>query len=101
MGRGVGAWLGVWAGFPWRFPWPEVSGLFERLFSHQMGSMKPSRECFDDAVRTIGCEPGEIVFLDDSQTNVDAARDRGLRAFRVTSPHEARGIIAEFEAGGQ
>ena len=82
-----------------------VSGLFAHfdhvLFSHQMGSMKPSRECFDDAVRTIGCEPGEIVFLDDSQTNVDAARDCGLRAFRVTCPHEARGIIAQLEAGGR
>jgi hypothetical protein len=82
-------------------PYPVFERFDHVLFSHQMGSMKPSRECFDDAVRTIGCEPGEIVFLDDSQTNVDAARDRGLRAFRVTSPHEARGIIAEFEAGGQ
>ncbi|MEW6078819.1 MAG: HAD family phosphatase [Thermodesulfobacteriota bacterium] len=61
-----------------------VLDFFDHTFaSFQMGLVKPDAEAFAYVVEKLGVPAGSIVFLDDSQPNVEAALDCGLRAFRV------------------
>ena len=58
-----------------------IGGLYEDMFiSSEMKMMKPSREFYLEAVRRIGLPPEEIVFIDDSLVNVQAARAVGIDA---------------------
>ena len=75
---------------------------FDRHFaSHITGKIKPDRDAFQHVVDSVGCEPEQILFLDDNRLNVDAARQVGIRAVRVKGPAEAEralrqaGILAD------
>ena len=57
----------------------------DQFISSEMKLLKPSREIYDEAVRRIGLPAGEILFIDDNEANVLAARDAGLQA-RVYVP---------------
>ena len=48
--------------------------------SCEMKMLKPSREIYAEMVRRVGLPAGEILFIDDSQNNVDAARAVGIQA---------------------
>ena len=52
--------------------------------SCQTGVRKPEPAAFQIALDRLGVAPGEVVFVDDSQTNVDAAAALGMRAVRAT-----------------
>ena len=55
--------------------------IFRKEFiSSRMKMLKPSREIFDAAAAGIGLPPAEILFVDDSQTNVDGALAAGWQA---------------------
>ncbi len=72
-----------------------IQGLFDHEFlSYRMGVVKPDAEIFDRMVATLAVAPGEIVFLDDNQINVDAARNLGIDAVRVQGPTEAGAELA-------
>ena len=43
-----------------------------RVLSFRMGSRKPNKEMFEEAVRRLGCRPEEIVLVDDLQRNGEA-----------------------------
>jgi putative hydrolase of the HAD superfamily len=49
-------------------------------YSCELGAAKPSRDFFVRAVALIGAAPGEVLFVDDSPVNVEAARAAGLVA---------------------
>lgn len=58
-------------------PGPET---FRREFySYEMKMLKPSREIYDAVVEGIGMRPDEILFIDDSITNVEGAQAAGIR----------------------
>ena len=68
---------------------------FEALYlSHEIGHVKPHREAFHHAVEALGCTPERVLFLDDNQINVDAARDAGLRAELAVRVEGAREALA-------
>ena len=59
--------------------------VFKKEFiSSRMKLMKPSREIFDAAAAEIGLQPSEILFVDDSQKNVDGALAAGWQAVLYT-----------------
>ena len=59
----------------------ELAGCFDELFlSYQTGHVKPDRAAYEQVVQTYGCRPGEVLFLDDSQGNVDAAAEFGMQS---------------------
>lgn len=59
----------------------EPEKLFRGVFvSCDMKLLKPSRECYDEAVRRIGLPAGDILFVDDNPENVEAARAAGMEA---------------------
>jgi glucose-1-phosphatase len=71
---------------------PGMEQIFDHCFvSYVSGFMKPDREAYTHALRSLGVEPGAVYFFDDLPANVAAARDVGINAFLV------RGV-AETEA---
>lgn len=58
-----------------------VEKIFRGCYvSYEMKLLKPGREIFEEAVRRTGIPANEILFLDDSQTNVNGAAAAGLNA---------------------
>ncbi|WP_210443386.1 HAD-IA family hydrolase [Nocardioides sp. SYSU D00065] len=50
------------------------------VYSHEVGLAKPDPAAYALATRRLGVEPGEVVFLDDVEANVEAARAYGWHA---------------------
>jgi HAD superfamily hydrolase (TIGR01509 family) len=58
-----------------------------------VGIRKPDPRIFQLALEQLGdISPGQVVFLDDYQANVDAARDLGLQAILVGAD-----VLADIE----
>ncbi|MFN3233514.1 MAG: HAD family hydrolase [Alphaproteobacteria bacterium] len=73
--------------------WPRLLELrrignwFDRLYaSHEIGHWKPNRAIFDHVEQDLGVPATQIVYFDDNQHIVDAARDCGWDAHQATSP---------------
>lgn len=56
-------------------------------------AMKPARRIFDYAVETLGIEPSETLFIDDSQANLDAAAALGFHTALATPSSEFTDLI--------
>ena len=71
--------------------------VFRKEFlSYQMKMMKPSREIFDAAAAEIGLPPEEILFVDDSQKNVDGARAAGWQAVLYVQGTDLGACLAKY-----
>ena len=63
--------------------------------SHLIGKIKPDAEAFHHVTDALQCEPQEVIFLDDNDMNVVAARSVGMQAVRVRGIAEAkRALVA-------
>ena len=83
--------------------WPRLmndmglGAAFEHQFvSHLTAKIKPDRAAFAHVVDTLACSAQQVLFLDDNQLNVDAARIFGMHAERVVGPMEAQRVLTEF-----
>ena len=80
----------------------EENGLdWQRIFrkefiSSRMKMLKPSREIFDAAAAEIGLPPSEILFVDDSQTNVDGALAAGWQALYYQQGTDLRACLEAY-----
>ncbi len=52
-----------------------------RIFSYEVGVMKPDKKIFEELVRGSGVAPGEIVYSDDDETKLQGAIELGIKAF--------------------
>ena len=52
----------------------------DRFISCDMKLLKPSRAIYEETVRRVGLPAGEILFIDDNNSNVQAAQEAGLQA---------------------
>ena len=68
--------LGLHARLPW------LTEFHHKTFSHRLGIAKPDASIYAHAVEGMGVAPDEILFIDDRQENVAAARDAGMTAIR-------------------
>lgn len=60
---------------------PGFLAPFDHLtFSYELRKVKPQPEIYLDAIRGVGVEPSEALFLDDKTENVEGARAVGLQA---------------------
>lgn len=58
-----------------------IAGCFTDFFySYRFGLLKPGPEIYKQVIARIGCEPGEIMFVDDAPMNVEGAKAVGLDA---------------------
>ena len=80
----------------------EENGLdWQRVFrkefiSCRMKLMKPSREIFDAAAAEIGFPPEEILFVDDSEKNVDGALAAGWQAALYVQGTDLGACLANY-----
>lgn len=65
------------------------------IYSHEVGLEKPKREIFDLACERLQIQLHEMIFLDDVEVNIEAARALGIHAILFTNTPQA---IADIEA---
>lgn len=61
-----------------------------KVFSHEVGSLKPAPEMFLRAIDVSGAPPEAVFYTDDRAENVEAARLHGMRAFLFRSEDDLR-----------
>lgn len=66
--------------------------LFDKVYaSHQIGYAKPDFDFYRWILKEEGCDDfGQVVFIDDSLANVEAAKELGLYAIHFTNPEDLR-----------
>jgi putative hydrolase of the HAD superfamily len=69
--------------------YPAIGRLDARFASHLFGLMKPDPAIFRRFEAETGFRPAEILYFDDGEGNVAAARDRGWTAVHITCPDDA------------
>jgi putative hydrolase of the HAD superfamily len=75
----------------------QLADLFPtRFLSHELGLIKPDREIYDHVVDALSLPADAVLFFDDNQLNVDAAREAGLRSERVQGPAAAREHLERY-----
>ena len=81
----------------WELKYAKTLGLFREVFvSCAMGLRKPEAAAFRYVATSIGSEPENTLFFDDTRENVDAARDIGMSAIQVRSITDIRMNLTEF-----
>lgn len=67
------------------------------LFSHIHGCLKPDSAIYQIACSSLDSEPGEVVFIDDLDQNVRAAKQFGMHAYQFT---DTVSLIRDLERDG-
>jgi glucose-1-phosphatase len=70
--------------------WPLMGRFTHRFLSFELGLLKPDGDIFDHVGAQVGVAAERILFLDDNDLNVEAARRAGWQATRVRGVEEAR-----------
>ncbi|MDR8407952.1 HAD-IA family hydrolase [Nonomuraea sp. 3-1Str] len=74
--------------------YPTMFDCFDHLlFSHRLGHRKPALPAFDAAAKQLGAHPDDILFVDDSAANTDAARAAGWTALHFHSRETLEQIL--------
>ena len=79
---------------PFFFEWAEseafdgkgnsISSYFDSIYvSFQCKLMKPSREIYEHVLRSEGIRPEQLLFIDDSERNTEAAAALGIQTMHV------------------
>lgn len=63
--------------------YPAIAALQTPILSHEVQAEKPGPEIYRIAEEKTGKQGADIIFFDDLEKNVQAARDRGWQAFRI------------------
>ncbi len=63
------------------------------IFSARVRQIKPNPDIFDTAVRRFATQGAQVVFIDDVQRNLDAARLHGWQGVRFESADQARSDV--------
>ena len=71
-----------------------IDETFEKKFcSFQLKMQKPGKEIYLKAIEGIGCDPSEILFIDDSPANLQTARELGIRTLQYYQDQDIRKSI--------
>jgi putative hydrolase of the HAD superfamily len=65
------------------------------IYSHEVGVAKPDERIYALTCERLDCAPDEIIFLDDAEANITAAREFGIHAIQFSDNTRA---IADIEA---
>ncbi|MCK6471495.1 MAG: HAD family phosphatase [Planctomycetes bacterium] len=69
-----------------RSTWPLFSELTNVFLSNEIGKRKPQPAAFQHVVDALGVRPERVVFVDDLEENVAAARTLGMHGVVAHSP---------------
>ena len=62
---------------------PNITSLKYTGVSHEMRLQKPGQPIYEAFEQLVSALPGEIVFFDDLEENVEAAQERGWHAYWI------------------
>jgi epoxide hydrolase-like predicted phosphatase len=65
------------------------------LVSGETGLTKPDKNAYMDFVNKLGIQPGELIYIDDSQTNLDVAEVLGISGILYTNPEDLNRQLKE------
>ncbi len=72
---------------------------FERIFvSNELGERKPDASAFLKVCASVGVAPGDALFFDDTDENLDGARRVGLHAVKVSGVKDVEQTLARLDA---
>ena len=75
---------------------PELSGIFKKVFSGaRLGLKKVDAQSYHFIAKEIGLKPEEILYIDDKQANLDAAKETGMVVIRYETNDQAKKDITE------
>lgn len=78
-----------------KFAW--LAEFEVQMYSCEVGMVKPAPEIYLECARRLGVEPGQSLFLDDKQPNIDGAVRVGLHAMLFHGDRSAaEGKLAEL-----
>jgi len=61
-----------------------LEALFDKTyFSHELHMRKPDAEIYEHVLKDSGLDPERTLFIDDSEVNVEAAREAGIHAYHL------------------
>ncbi|ACY98888.1 MULTISPECIES: HAD family hydrolase [Thermomonospora] len=63
-------------------------------YSCRIGVAKPDPRAYEICARRLGVAPSDVLFFDDNEVNVQAARAVGMSAEVFTSPGQVRRVLA-------
>ena len=62
------------------FLWSNFTEAFDALFlSYEIHERKPNRSYFEKVAKAMNAEPNEVLFIDDTQSNLDSAAAMGFQ----------------------
>jgi len=70
-----------------------ADAFLHHFASHLIGKIKPDEDAFRHVVDVLRCDPEEVLFLDDNELNVLAAKAVGMNAVRVNGVAEASRVL--------
>jgi FMN phosphatase YigB (HAD superfamily) len=72
-----------------------------RIYSHQVGVMKPNREIYEHARTALGSpDPVEMLFIDDLEPNIVGAVQLGWQTIHLRPDVDLRQSLASYELRG-
>ncbi|MFP6768782.1 MAG: HAD family phosphatase [Planctomycetaceae bacterium] len=77
--------------------WDVLKRFDARVFSYEVGAMKPDAVIYETAARVAGCRMTECFFVDDLAENVRAARSLGIRGTVFT---DVTGLVEALSCVG-
>ncbi len=71
-----------------------IATMFDREFtSYTLGMVKPDAKIFEHVISELGHPPEQVLFVDDNQPNVDAARELGMDAALTRGIDQVREVL--------
>ena len=65
--------------------WGFIEYFDELVLSHEIQLIKPQPKIFEYVIQKAGCEPKEIVFIDDGLNNIRSAKNFGIKGINYTT----------------
>lgn len=87
---------------PWmveNFAW--LKSFHHLTWSWQLKLAKPDPGIYLHAAQSLGCEPREVLFIDDKEENLEAARKVGMNAALYSGHEEGGHAVFEHEMARQ
>ncbi len=76
-----------------RYHFDQITDLI--IYSHEVGIAKPDRRIYELTCERLGVQPAEMIFLDDNEGHLKAAREFGIHTILFQNTAQA---IADIEA---
>jgi putative hydrolase of the HAD superfamily len=77
--------------------YPVLDYFDHKIFSHEVGSMKPDKRIYEAAIAAAGKPPDALFFTDDRAENVEGAAKLGIRTHQF---HNVLNLVKALKSNG-